>query len=95
MAGPDQDPPLRLPSVGNGRIDEWYRAIKGDGPPPGSNFEYAARLTEVVLLGALAQQTGKSLEWDAQNMKVTGQPELDILIREPARDGWQFGEKLP
>ncbi len=85
----------RLPSVGNGPIDEWYRAIKGDGPPPGSNFEYAARLTEVVLLGALAQQTGKSLEWDAQNMKVTGQPELDILIREPARDGWQFGEKLP
>jgi hypothetical protein len=84
----------RLPSVGKGPIDEWYRAIKGEGPLPGSNFDYASRLTEVVLLGALVQMTGKTIEWDAENMKVTGQPELDVLIKEPAHDGWQFGENL-
>jgi predicted dehydrogenase len=83
----------RLPAVGNGPIDEWYRAIKG-GPAPGSNFDYAAPLTEVVLLGAMAQRTGKTIEWDAANMKVVGQPEFDTLIKEPVREGWRFGENL-
>jgi len=27
-------------------------------------------------------------------MKVKGHPELDSLIKEPARPGWRFGEKL-
>ena len=84
----------RLPSVGKGPIEEWYRAIKGEGPAPGSNFEYSSRLTEMVLLGALAQRTGKTIEWDAANMKVKGQPELDALLKEPAVEGWRYGETL-
>lgn len=84
----------RTPSLGNGPIQEWYNAIKGDIPKPGSSFEYASPLTEVVLLGALAQRTGKTIEWDAENMTVKGQPELDELIKEPAREGWSFGENL-
>jgi predicted dehydrogenase len=84
----------RLPPVGDGPIEEWISAIKGEGPLPGSNFDYAAPLTEVVLLGALAQRTGRALEWDAEAMKVKGQPELDPLIKEPARDGWHYGEGL-
>ena len=84
----------RLPEVGDGPIEEWYRSITGDGPVAGSNFDYAAGLTEVVLLGALAQRTGKTIEWDAKNMKVKGQPELDALIKEPVREGWSFGENL-
>ncbi len=84
----------RLPSVGNGPIDEWFRAIKGDGALPGSNFDYAAPLTEMVLLGALAQRTGKNIEWDAKNMKVKGQPEFDELIKEPALKEFRYGETL-
>lgn len=84
----------KLPSVGNGPIEEFYRAIKGDGPMPGSNFDYAVPLTEMVLLGALAQRTGKNIEWDAKNMKVKGQPEFDELIKEPARKEFRYGETL-
>lgn len=80
----------KLPSVGGGPIEEWLRAIKG-GPQPGSNFDYAAPLTEMVLLGAMAQRSGKTIEWDAENMKVKGQPEFDGWIREPVRAGWEFG----
>ncbi|MBK8979051.1 MAG: Gfo/Idh/MocA family oxidoreductase [Planctomycetes bacterium] len=90
----DLDRIEKLPSVGDGPIDEWYRAIRGEGPMPGSNFDYAAPLTEMVLLGALAQRTGKTIEWDAENMTVKGQPELDPLIKEPAREGWRYGETL-
>jgi predicted dehydrogenase len=84
----------RLPPVGDGPIEEWISAIKGEGPLPGSNFDYAAPLTEMVLLGALAQRTGRTIEWDAEAMTVKGQPELDSIIKEPAREGWQYGEDL-
>ncbi len=84
----------RLPSLGNGPIEEWFAAIKGDIPAPGSPFEYAAPLTEMVLLGALAQRTGHTIEWDAERMKVKGHPELDTLIKEPALEGWRYGERL-
>ena len=84
----------RLPPVGDGPIEEWISAIKGEGPLPGSNFDYAAPLTEMVLLGALAQRTGRTIEWDAEAMAVKGQPELDSIIKEPAREGWQYGENL-
>jgi predicted dehydrogenase len=84
----------RLPPVGDGPIEEWIRAIKGEGPMPGSNFDYAAPLTEVVLLGALAQRTGRTIDWDAEGMRVVGQPELGALVKEPAREGWRYGEGL-
>jgi predicted dehydrogenase len=84
----------KLPPAGDGPIEEWLRAIKGEGPMPGSNFDYAAPLTEVVLLGALAQRTGRTIEWDAEAMRVKGQPDLEPLIKEPARDGWHYGESL-
>ena len=83
----------RLPGVGAGPIEEWFRAIKG-GPAPGSNFDYSAPLTELVLLGAMAQRSGKTIEWDAANMKVKGQPEFDTWIKEPARKGWAYGEDI-
>ena len=83
-----------LPPVEGGPIEEWMRAIKGEGPLPSSNFDYAAPLTEMVLLGALSQRTGKTIHWDAANMRVTGQPELDALIDEPSRDGWDYGRNL-
>ncbi len=82
----------KLPSI-RGPIEEWLTAIKG-GPMPGSNFDYAAPLTEMVLLGAMAQRSGKTLEWDAKNMKVKGQPEFDAWIDEPARKGFDYGRSV-
>jgi predicted dehydrogenase len=84
----------KLPKIEGGPIGEWFSAIKGDIKAPGSNFDYAAPLTEMVLLGALAQRTGKTIEWDAENMKVKGQPEMDGLLKETAMEGWRYGEKL-
>jgi hypothetical protein len=45
------------------------RAINGLARP-GSCFEYAARLTEIYLLGVLGQRFGGLIEWDAKNMRV-------------------------
>lgn len=84
----------KLPSLGNGPIDELFNAIKGNIKAAGSNFDYAVPLTEVVLLGAMAQRTGKTIEWDPKNMKVKGHPEFDNLVREPAHREFSYGEDL-
>jgi hypothetical protein len=73
---------------------EWISAIKDEGPLPGSQFEYSARLTEMSLLGVLAQQLNTRIEYNAENMKVTNHPDFDKYIKEPVRKRWKFGEGL-
>lgn len=73
---------------------EWIRAIKGDGPMPGSTFDYASDLTEMALVGVLAQRFHTTVEYDAENMKVTNHPDFDRYIKEPVREGWSYGEEL-
>ncbi len=85
-----ENPPTpTFPRIGSGPQLEWINGIKGDGPKPGSNFDYSSDLTEMVLLGALAQKTNSRIEYDAANMKVINHPEFDQLIKEPVREGWR------
>lgn len=87
-------PQPSIPRVVGGPVREWLRAIKGDGPEPGSSFDYAAKLTEIILLGVLAQRFNTRIEWDAKAGRITNHPELNAFVREPAREGWSFGEYL-
>jgi len=66
---------------------EWIAACKV-GLPTKSNFDYAARLAEIVLLGNVALRVGKRIEWDAEKMQATNCPEAEPLIDRPYRDGW-------
>ena len=87
-------PEETIPRVAGGPFREWLRAIKGDGPEPGSNFTYSAKLTEIILLGVLAQRFNTRIEWDAANARITNHPELQAFVREPVREGWEYGETL-
>ncbi|MBP1635469.1 MAG: iolG 6 [Acidobacteria bacterium] len=79
-------PPKTLPrSIGH--HDEWVAACKG-GPAPGSNFDYAAPLTEIVLVGCAAIRHGEKLHWDAENMRFPNAPEADQYLRRSYREGW-------
>ncbi len=82
-------PPKVLPRVKGGNIKEWIRAVKGEGPNPGSNFDYAEGLTELILLGALAIRTGKNIKWDPMTMKVTNHAGLEEYIKPTPRKGWE------
>ena len=89
------NPPVQtIPRVTGGPFREWLRAIKGDGPEPGSNFDYAAKLTEIILLGVLAQRFNTRIVWDAKAGRVTNHPELNAFVKEPVRDGWSYGEDI-
>ena len=87
-------PEEKYPRVkARGPHGEWANAIKG-GPQPGSNFDYAARLTETCLLGVLAERFGGRIEWDSAKMSITNRPELNAYVKETARPGWKYGEDL-
>jgi hypothetical protein len=65
----------------------WVDAAKGK-TAVSSPFEYAAKLTEIMLLGVVALKAGKKIEYDAANMRVTNvQSANQYLEREP-RAGW-------
>ena len=44
-------------------------------------------LTEITLLGAIAQRTGAYLEWDAAAARFTNNAEANRYVSEPARTG--------
>jgi len=84
----EQLPAETIPRVAGGPGRELMRAIKG-GPKPGSNFDYAGPLTEMVLLGNIAiRAQGKRIEWDSASMKITNMPELNVYVDPPLRDNW-------
>ncbi len=90
-----KNPPAKtIPRIGEEQPQkEWIDAIKSNSLP-GANFNYAAELNEMVLVGVLAQRFATKLEYDAVNMKMTNRPDLDVYIKEPVRKGWAFGENL-
>lgn len=62
----------------------WADAIKGK-TTISCPFEYAAKLTEVMLLGVVALRAGKKIVYDAANMRVTNDLKAnDFLARTPA-----------
>lgn len=82
------------PRVKGGPFNEWIRAIKGEGPEPGANFDYASPFTVTALLGALAMRFGGRIEWDAKQGKITNRPELNTYVTPPVRPGWEYGQDL-
>jgi predicted dehydrogenase len=80
-------PPKTLPRIEGGHFAEWLRACKG-GPAAGSNFEYAAKLTELCLLSNVAVRARRPIEWDAAAMQVTNLPEANQFITKEYRRGF-------
>jgi len=74
-----------------GHFKEWVDAIKsGDPIKAMSNFDYAGRLTETVLLGVVALKAGTAVEWDSVAMKAKNVPSADQYIRRDYRKGFSI-----
>ncbi|MBI5386095.1 MAG: Gfo/Idh/MocA family oxidoreductase [Verrucomicrobia bacterium] len=81
-------PPKTIPRS-KGHHRDWLDACKG-GAPASSHFDYAARLTEMLLQGVLSLRTGKRINWDAANMKARNLPAADAIIKESYRKEWEL-----
>ncbi len=55
-----------------------------------SNFDYAATMTEAMLLGNVAVRLGKSLNYNGSSGTVTNVPEAAEIIRGTYREGWEL-----
>ncbi|MFH2002689.1 MAG: Gfo/Idh/MocA family oxidoreductase [Planctomycetota bacterium] len=78
-----------LPRCSGQHHEEWIQACKG-GAPAMSNFAYAGPLTETLLLGNVAMNTGRKLDWDGANCKVTNCDDANALVRRNYRKGWAW-----
>lgn len=77
-------PPATLPRPKGSHFDDWFTAIR-EGREAGAGFSYGAPLTEVVLLGQLAQRTGQPIRWDPKAMRMSGNDAAQALVRPPMR----------
>ncbi len=70
-----------------GHHAEWIRACK-TGEPTTCNFDYAGKFIENNMLALVAYRVGKTLKWDAGDIKAEGCPEADKFIKKTYRKGW-------
>ena len=84
-------PAKSLPRVSGGHHGSYYNAIR-TGQPASSNFETAAKLTEIILLGGVAMRMGKGkkLDWDGEKMEFPNSPEATKLVGREYRKGWEM-----
>jgi predicted dehydrogenase len=81
-------PPQKLPRIpGEDHEMNWVDAAKGNAEAS-CPFEYAAKLTEVMLLGVVALRAGKKIIYDGANMRVTNVPQANDFLRREYREGW-------
>jgi predicted dehydrogenase len=73
-----------------GHMEEWFRMMK-EGTPAYSNFDIAAYLAEVILLGCVALRVGEGvkMDWDGPNMKSPNVPEAEKFVKRANRAGWE------
>ncbi len=84
-----KDVPQTIPRS-PGHMQEWFRMMK-EGTPAYSNFDIAAYLTEIILLGCVALRVGEGyrMEWDGPGMKSTNLPQAAQFVSRKNRAGWE------
>ena len=77
MKATPRPPEVAFRCKGNTHFDNWTLACKGEDTAM-SPFEYAGPLSEIIVLGDIALvHPGRTLLWDARNMKITNDEEAD------------------
>jgi len=81
--------PKSLPRIDVPHEVNWAKACKKQGEPS-SPFEYAARLTEVMLLGIVALRAGqgRKILYDGASMAITNVPDANQYLTREYRTGW-------
>jgi hypothetical protein len=79
--------PQKLSRIKVSHEQNWADAAKGKNEPS-CPFEYAARLTEVMLLGIVSLRAGTKIHYDAEAMRVTNPTSANEFLRRDYRHGW-------
>jgi hypothetical protein len=81
--------PKSTPRITWSHEQNWAKAIKGQATAS-SPLEYAAQLTETMLLGVVALRAGqgKKVLYDGEKMQITNVPEANQFLTRDFRAGW-------
>ncbi len=82
-------PEVKIPRIKGNHQSDFFRGVRDPSYQPVANFDYSARLTEMVLQGCLSMKAGvgKKIEWDGN--KSTNLPEINKFIQRENRKGWE------
>jgi hypothetical protein len=84
----------RVTGKHSNHMTNFLRACKGEEKTR-SNFAVAGPLTQVFLLGVLAQRLGGKLEFDRETKRITNNALANqLLAGPPPRPGWEEFYKL-
>ena len=83
------DPKQTLPRITTSHEVNWANACKGKGQAS-TPFEYAAKLTEVMLLGVVALRAGTKIHYDGADMRITNSRDGNDLLKRDYRKGWSI-----
>jgi hypothetical protein len=88
-AVPQSIPRLPGKNLEEAHMQEWFNMMQ-TGAPSYSNFNIAAYLAEVILLGCVALRLGEGrrMEWDGPNMMSPNLPEAANFVTRHNRHGW-------
>jgi hypothetical protein len=82
------EPAKKLPRIPHQHHElNWVDAAKGK-QQASCPFEYAAQLTEVMLLGMVALNAGKKIQYDGEQMRVTNVLAANDFLKREYRTGW-------
>jgi len=81
-------PAKKLPRIPNQQHElNWVNAAKKQAEAS-CPFEYAARLTEVMLLGVVALRAGEKIQYDGETMNIRNVAAANDYLRREYRTGW-------
>jgi predicted dehydrogenase len=83
------NPAKKLPRIETNHEMNWVNAAKGK-TETSCPFEYAARLTEVMLLGVVSLRAGTKLHYDGPAMRVTNNAAANDFFSREYRPGWSL-----
>ncbi|MCX6631093.1 MAG: hypothetical protein NTW28_26065 [Candidatus Solibacter sp.] len=83
-------PPAKTVARTTDHYLEWIAAAKG-GPPANCNFEFGSLITEVALLGVIAQRSpNRHLDWDSGNLRIPNDAAANEFVQPSYRNGWSL-----
>ncbi len=83
-------PKTVLPRVKGGHEADFLNAIRTGGRSS-ADFDYSARLTEIMLVGNVASRVREKLNYDFRAGKFTNSDTANALLKREPRPGWEFG----
>ena len=79
-----------LPRVKGGHEADFLNAIR-TGERSSADFDYSARLTEIMLVGNVSLLVREKLCYDFRTGRFTNSDKANALLQRKPRKGWEFG----